>query len=215
MNRFLLLLFFTLVGTWNHLQAQIGEKEFTETCVFLVEIDTSYQTKKMLHDLWRVNAVTLGDAGESSNPELHLSRFYRFIDYFDSAYYDTILVRIIKNNYCGLVSCYAFAALVTKSESVVSNQLLEELMSPFAQDTTSFVHLDWGCGRSKMETFDYMLNIARGHHQEHGADYNFANNKALVESLLALRKPYYRDRGNHQKKISWEFYSRGILHRYK
>lgn len=204
-----------LLSIWFTTNAQLGNKEFTETCIYLVEIDTTHKTKEMLYDLWKVNAVTLGDSGESNNPEFHLSRFYRFINYFDSAYHDTTLVKIIENNYCGLVSCYAFAALVTKSESVVSNQLPEELMSPFAQDTTSFVYLDWGCGRSKMETFDYMLTIVREHHQEHGADYNFANNKALVESLLTLRKPYYRDTGNHQKKISWEFYSRGILHRYK
>lgn len=209
--------FFTLalISTWSITHAQSNSGHFSETCVYLAELDTTHETKKMLVDLWKLNAVTLGDAGESRNAQAYLSRFHRFTEYFDSAYHDTTLVEIVKSNYCPLVSCYAFEALVTKSNDAVNNQLLYKLIRPFAQDTTSFVYLDWGCGRSRKETFDYMFTLIRRHHEIYRADNTLTSNRELVENLLELRKPYYRDRSGNWKEITWEIYSGSILHLYK
>ena len=201
-----------LISSLLTVNAQTGKRQFYKSCQGLLQFDTSEKTKQTLTDLGKLNAVTLGDAGETSAPIAYLARFDKFTTYFDSTYNDTILIQIIKKNYCPLVSCYAFKALVTDRDSTIDNQTLQNLIIPFAKDSNSFVNLDWGCGHNPIETFDYLMCLMTGHFWTNHYGLNIEPlDKTTIENLLIQRQDYYRKKDIYGRTISWSAYKDSFL----
>jgi hypothetical protein len=176
-----------------------------------VQSDSSSQSYKVLSALYKLNAVSLGDAGESGNPEKYLQRFQKFVDHFDRFYSDKTLIAIIKKNDCPLLTCYAFHALVKTKGNRINDRALEELLLPFAKDSTSYIDLDWGCSSTLTETFDYLLALLTGPSWNLYLAEIKPLSKVSVERILAQRKPYFKDKDIYGEERSWEAYKQSYL----
>ena len=192
--------------------AQRGRRQFYNSCKGLFQIDTSKKTKQTIIELGKLNAVTLGDSGEASSPLIYLARFDKFTNYFDSTYNDSTLIQIIKKNYCPLVSCYAFKALLSGRDSTIDNQTIQGLIIPFAKDSNSFINLDCACYQIKIETFDYLMYLMTW---DLGPSHYDSNIKPLdrssIESILIQRKDYYRKIDIYCRTTSWSTYKESFL----
>lgn len=171
----------------------------------MVRLDTSESCRQMLKDLMRLNKLTRGDAGESGDANAYLEQFRKFVYYFDSCYSDTTLIKIVQSDFCPLISCYAFTALVYNPDSTIEEQTLVNLVLPFTQKTNSFVNLDWGCGDNEIETFDYLISLVAGHISYLPNLFSF--HQSSIDTLLYERKEYYSGIDSYGQKKSWEEYS--------
>lgn len=112
-----------------------------------------------LDQIIKLNAVTLGNAGEAEDWNSYLGQFRVIVNYFDSACTKPELIKIVSRNDCPLITCYAFQALVTPENAQISQKEIHHLLLLFTNDTSSCVYLDRGCGRSRIDMFDYLLSL--------------------------------------------------------
>jgi hypothetical protein len=79
----------------------------------------------------------------------------------------------------------------------------------FAQDTTSYVLLDWGCASSVIETFDFMLSLIV---KPTCFKKSFmALTKKEIEEILKFREPYFRKKDFYGYSSNWENYKSTYL----
>jgi hypothetical protein len=184
---------------------QSSFREYANSCTGIVELDSSEFTKQVLFDLGQLNKISLGDAGESSNPDSYIKRFENFVDFFDTTYTDSIKIEIIEKNYCPLISTYSFVSLV-KLNNQITDSTIVELIMPFVKDTNSYINLDWGCGSHSIQTFDYLISLMSGK----GWRGYFTQIEPLPYGILNFilneRKRFYSGVDQYNRKKTWEDY---------
>ena len=197
-------------------QISLGQTSFGETvvtCSKLSEIDSSINWVRKFYDLsiYRKNCVSLGDAGESSNGDQYRKQFEDVIDFFDSTFSDTSLVNIIKNNYCPLVNCYSFLALAEKRNNFITDSILVQLLIPMTKDSLSNVNLDWGCGQSSIQPFEYLMHVMVGNKRKTFLTNIIPLSHENIKLLINERKPYFPQTNQYKMGWTWEEYKTKFL----
>ena len=203
-----LFLLLTLILSTINGKSQESWTYFPEDCLFLIDHDISEEAQQLIKKLAKLNKITRGDTGECSDQEACLKPYKDIVSGFDSLYSDSTLIEIVKQDYCPIVSCYAFSVLVCKDDSIISEQEILELALPFAKQNYSFVTLDWGCGWNDIETFDYIISLISGKFiwQTNFLPNIRAFSSSTLNQLLAAREPYYQGKDSYNRDKSWEEY---------
>lgn len=189
----------------------LAQEKQASMCSEQVRNDFKGSSLKMLDQLVELGSVSLGDAGEAGDREKYLNRFRRFIDYFDTAFTNQQLMKIIRQNECPLVTCYAFHALVKSKGQRISDKAVQDLVLRFAKDTTSSVDLDWGCSSTVVSMFDYLLCLVTYRDTRPVFGYVRPLSKTTTETILQQRRPYFSNRGLWGQEMTWQRYCEGFL----
>ena len=178
-------------------------------CSEKVRANFQGQSAEIVEQLIKLGAVSLGDAGETDDWEKYLDRFRRFVSYFDSAFTNQELIKIVQRNDCPLVTCYAFHALVNSQSDRISDKTVQHLLVPFAKDTVS-VSLDWGCSSTLTPMFDFLSLVT-----DKNSIYYLAGIKPLaretVEKILEERRPYFKEQDAYGAERTWQSYREKYL----
>jgi len=156
-----------------------------------------------------LNSVTLGDAGETSDWEKSISRYTKVVHDLGQAFDDDELTSIMHGNYCPLIRCYAFTAWVAKESRPLTSEEIQNFMLRAARDSASYVILDWGCGSSIVQMFDYML-------EQLTRPTCFVKNfprlsKEVLKQILEVREPFFKAKDFEGNQTDWEEYKSNYI----
>ncbi len=199
-----IIIFLSLVTSFGQEMIKGNMINCSQLCDYKQEVGNC---QDFILKLENINSITLGDTGEAENPLEYIIRFEEIVDYLDTSYTPVELIQIIKHNYCPLISSYALVCLSKNKK--ITDSLAYDLIASFAEESNSYIHLDYGCGYYPVETFDYMIKLFTNKGMIGYFSEITPLPKEYIIKLLELRKPFFNREDN--SALSWEKYKEYYL----
>jgi hypothetical protein len=172
-------------------------------------LSKNFKQRETFKEIENVKFVTLGDAGESNDPDKYLQKYLRIVDRMTAYFSKSSLLEIIHKNRCPIATCYAFTALTLNRKAPLNHNEVQEIIMKFAQDTISYVVLDWGCAKSTIQAFDYILTLTT---KPTCFMQTFTPlTKQCILNILEIRKDFFRNKDFYGYPTDWETYKSSYL----
>ncbi|MGB1039844.1 MAG: hypothetical protein ACPGVD_03145, partial [Flavobacteriales bacterium] len=111
----------------------------------------------------------------------------------------------------GVYDDNTFLALAKKRDHFITDSILVQLLIPMTKDSLSNINLDWGCGQSSIQPFEYLMHVLVGNKRKTFLTNIIPLSHENVKLLINERKPYFPQTNQYKMGWTWEEYETKFL----